>query len=144
MNKLSWGLMLSHQNVFWYKNLAISLHLIAELAGTIQHGAAPDLFPQRLPLQCPLPKSGCVHPVQVSRSTQARWIGNATSLSTSWYLFAGYQEFSTLLKDLFNVYCSCLKSITHSVRSEAARIYGVTQLCKGSHLLISRNKFRNF
>lgn len=49
MNKLSWGLMLSHQNVFWYKNLAISLHLIAELAGTIQHGAGWPLSPEAAP-----------------------------------------------------------------------------------------------
>lgn len=95
----SWCFRLFLRNIFikvtltWLTGSALTCSgSIAEPSG--QHRAAPDLSPQRLPLQSsPLPKSSYVHPVWVSKSTQASWIGNVTKLSASWYLFAGYQEF---------------------------------------------------
>lgn len=96
---------------------------IVKLLGTISvwHRTVLSLFPR------------------VFKSTWASWIGNVTKLSASWYLFAGYRDFFTLLKGLFVTYCSCLDNVTYWILClEAVCIYGVTQLLRESYFLILR------
>lgn len=116
---------------------------IMELSGTIwaQHRAAPCLIPQRLPLESPMTKTLLCTPSNGFQVKLDREGGHPMCIFTSFCWFSGI-----LCSNFFlNVYYPCLKSITCLILcSKVVSIYGFTPLFKGTQLLISGNKFKNF
>lgn len=94
---------------------------------SVWHRAVPDLFPQ------------------VSKSTQANWIGNVTKLSASWYLFLLLTRMFLLYSNAFLLY-NVLFIQCHVLNIMFADcIYLCSHTIFGKSLFLNiENKFRNF